>query len=115
LRKNRENSIQRQLELEMAKSGIAKNRAQAASLLTKSRDKNVEASIKASTPPEGAEAIDPRITEGEVTLLETEKAAKEAEIRRKEEAHDLAMRQKRHMMWRTRIKLPIRPLKRREH
>ena len=91
LREERSQGIAMQLAIEMQKSEIAKNKAQSMSLLSKAKERNVEAIKEAQTPPELSESSDPRLTEGELALQKTEQAAKLAGIRRLEEAHSLDM------------------------
>jgi len=94
IREAREQSAMNQLQIEMVKSDIQKNKAQALSLLTKAKDKNIDAQIKANTPIEQPEGSDPRLTEEEIALQHTERTGKEAEIRRQEEQHALDMQHK---------------------
>jgi hypothetical protein len=79
------------LEKEMLKSEIAKNRSQAMSNLTKAKQKNVEANKDASVPPEQTESEDPRLADEAVALSQTERIAKEAQIRRDEERHAMEL------------------------
>lgn len=90
-REERSQSVMNQLQIEMLKSEIAKNKAQSMSLLTKAKEHNVLAIKEAQTPPEVPEGADPRLTEEEIALQQTERAGKEADIRRQEEAHALRM------------------------
>jgi len=89
IREVREQSIQSQLQLEMAKSEIQKNKAQSMSLLTKAKEHNVLATKEAQTPIEQPEGANPELQAAEVGAKQTDIAAKEAEIRRKEEQHAL--------------------------
>lgn len=91
IREARDQSIQNQLALEYQKSEIQKNKAQSMSLLTKSKKANTESAVMAQTPIEQPEGSDPRLTEEEIALQQTERGGKEAEIRRKEKAHALEM------------------------
>jgi hypothetical protein len=91
MRQEREQSVMNQLQIEMIKSDIQKNKSQSMSLLTKARKVNVEATKDAQTPPELPQGTDPRVTDAEVALKGTEITSKEAEIRRHEEQHALDM------------------------
>ena len=86
-RNAREQSVQNQLMIEMAKAEVAYKKAQTMAQLTKAKKVNVEATKDAQTPPEIPAGDDPRITEGELALQQTDQMGKEAEIRRKEEKH----------------------------
>lgn len=87
LRKEEANSIMNQLQIEAIKAEISKDKAQAMVNLTKAKEKNVEATIKAQTPIEMPQGEDPRVTEEQVALAQTERMGKEAQIRREEESH----------------------------
>jgi hypothetical protein len=91
LREARDQSIQNQLALKMLQSEIKYKDAQTMAQLTKAKEHNVKAVKDAQTPPEGVEATDPRLTEEQVALAQTERTAKEAEIRRGEEKHQQDM------------------------
>jgi hypothetical protein len=91
LRQAQEQTLAMQLAVEMQKAEIAYKKSQTMAQLTKAKDKNVEANIKAQTPIEQPEGSDPRLQEAELQGKQTEIQAKEAEIRRKEEAHALKM------------------------
>ena len=90
-REERSQGVMNQLQIELTKSEIAKNKAQSMSLLTKAKEHNVLANKEAQTPPEGVEPTDPRLTEEELALAQTERGGKEADIRRQDEAHALKM------------------------
>jgi hypothetical protein len=87
LRQEEANSIMNQLQIEAIKAEISKDKAQAMVNLTKAKEKNVEATIKAQTPIELPQGEDPRVTEEQVALAQTERMGKEAQIRREEESH----------------------------
>lgn len=87
LRQEEANSIMNQLQIEAIKAEISKDKAQAMVNLTKAKEKNVEATIKAQTPIEMPQGEDPRVTEEQVALAQTERMGKEAQIRREEESH----------------------------
>jgi hypothetical protein len=91
IRQEEQNSIQMQLALEMQKAEIAYKKSQTLAQLTKAKDKNVEAQIKAQTPIEQPQGTDPRVTDEEVALAQTDRMGKEAEIRRGEERHMMEM------------------------
>ena len=93
-RQAREESVQNQLMIEMQKSEIAKNKAQSMSLLTKAKDKNIEALRKANEPLETVDSDDPRLVEAELATLETENEGKKREIDRQDEEHVLDLQQK---------------------
>jgi hypothetical protein len=94
IREARESSKQMQLAIQMQEAEIGYKKAQTTAQLTKAKKANVEAIKEAQTPPEETAQTDPRITEGEIALQNTDKVAKEAEIRRKEEAHALELQRK---------------------
>jgi len=94
LRKEREESLQMQLAIKMQEAEIGYKKAQTMAQLTKAKDKNVEANIKAQTPIEQPEGSDPRLTEEDIATKQTERQSKEAENRRKEEKHALELSQK---------------------
>jgi len=75
----------------MQKAEVGYKRAQTMAQLSKAKDKNVEAIIKAQTPIEGAGATDSRLIEEEIALQQTERAGKEAQIRHAEDQHALDM------------------------
>lgn len=87
----RNQSVMNQLQIEMVRSEIAKNKAQSMSLLTKAKDKNIDAQIKAQTPIETTPADDPRIAEADLQQKETDRMATESQIRRDEEKHQLSL------------------------
>jgi hypothetical protein len=101
LRQEREQSVQNQLAIKMAEAEIKYKESQTLAQLTKAKDKNVEANIKAQAPPEGQETTDPRLTEAEIATQQAETAKKNADIqaknadtRRQEEAHAVEMSHK---------------------
>jgi len=79
------------LAYRMQEAEIAYKKSQTMAQLTKAKDKNVEANIKAQTPIEQPEGSDPRLVDAELAKSETEIGAKQAEIRRQEEKHGLDM------------------------
>ena len=87
LREEEQNSMQMQLAVEMQKAEIGYKKAQTMAQLTKAKDKNVEANLKAQAPPESGEVVDPRLQEEEVALATTERMSKTAQSRREDEAH----------------------------
>lgn len=87
VREEEQNSIQMQLAIEMQKAEIGYKKSQTMAQLTKAKEKNVEANIKAQTPMEQPEQADPRLQDEEVALATTERQSKEYQIRREEEAH----------------------------
>jgi hypothetical protein len=91
IRQAQSESIQSQLAIEFQKSEISKNKAQSMSLLTKAKKVNVEATKDAQTPPEIPENASPEMQSAELQGVRTDNMGKEAEIRRKEEAHRLKM------------------------
>jgi hypothetical protein len=82
------------LAYRMQEAEIAYKKSQTMAQLTKAKDKNVEANIKAQTPIEEPTGEHPAIIQGEAAKLEAERKAKEEEIRRKNEEHELDMQQK---------------------
>ena len=84
IREERSQSVQNQLTLKMMESEVQKNKAQSMSLLTKAKKSNAEAEKEVQTPPEGE---NPEVVAEDVALLQTERAGKEAQIRRDEESH----------------------------
>lgn len=90
IRERQENSKQTQLMYAQAEADIAYKKAQTMGQLTKAKVHNVEAEKEAQTPPE-MPSNDPRLVEGELALQETDNLAKQAEIRRKEEAHAMKL------------------------
>ena len=91
IRRQQEESIQNKLQIEMAQAEIGYKKAQTMAQLTKAKEKNVIANKEAQTPIEQPAGDDPRLTEGELALQQTDKMGKEAEIRRQEESHALKM------------------------
>lgn len=91
VRDAREQSIQAQLQIEMLKSEISKNKAQSLSLLTKAKEHNVLATKEAQTPPETTPADDPRLAEADLQQKEIDRMASESQIRRDEERHQMEM------------------------
>lgn len=73
VREKQQNSQMNVLQIELMKSEIAKNKAQAMTNLTKAKEHNVQATKEAMTPPETVQNDDPR-------LQEMELAKKQAEI-----------------------------------
>jgi hypothetical protein len=73
IREKQQSSEMNQLQIELLKSEIAKNKAQAMTNLTKAKEHNVLATKEAMTPPETTAADDPR-------LVEADLAKKQAEI-----------------------------------
>jgi hypothetical protein len=80
-----------ELAYRMQEAEIAYKKSQTMAQLTKAKDKNVEANIKARTPIEEPTGEHPSIIQGEAAKLETERKAKEEEIRRKDEMHQIEM------------------------
>jgi hypothetical protein len=72
VRKAMENSEMAMLQKEAMKAAIAKDKAQAASNLTKAKEKNILANKEASTPPETEAAADPRLQDMELRKKEAE-------------------------------------------
>jgi hypothetical protein len=70
VRVKQQNSITQQLMLEMTKAEIAYKKAQTMAQLTKAKDHNVEANIKASTPPAPGE--DGRVADAELMKKQAE-------------------------------------------
>jgi hypothetical protein len=93
IRQERQDSVEMQLAIEMQKAEIAYKKSQTMAQLTKAKEKNVLANKEAQMPPEIPAGTDPRLTEEEIALQQTERAGKEADIRRKEEAHQQKLRQ----------------------
>jgi hypothetical protein len=87
IREQQENSKQTQLAYAMAEAEIKYKNAQTMAQLTKSKKFNVEANKNAQEPLETTPIDDPRLADEEVALSQTERMAKEAEIRRNEERH----------------------------
>lgn len=94
IRDERAQGIMNQLQIEMVKSDIAKNKAQAMSLLTKAKEHNVLATKEAQTPPETTPETDPRMMDAELQGAQMDNISKEEQMRRDEEAHQLVMRHK---------------------
>jgi hypothetical protein len=82
------------LAYRMQEAEIAYKKSQTMAQLTKAKEHNVKAVKEAQTPPETAPSEDPRLADTEVAKAETELGAKQAEIRRQEEAHALDMQDK---------------------
>jgi hypothetical protein len=91
VREAMENSKERQLMYAQAEADIRYKNSQTLQQLTRAKVHNVQAARDANTPIETTSTDDPRIADGEVILQQTDVAAKEAEIRRKEEQHSLDM------------------------
>lgn len=72
IREEQQNSVVNQLQIELMRSEIAKNKAQAMTNLTKAKEKNVEANRLAQAPPEGPEQTDPRLQEMELAKAQAE-------------------------------------------
>ena len=89
IRQAREQSTQMRLAIEMQEAEIGHKRAQTMAQLTKAKAKNVEAIKESQTPPEMPPETDSRLTEGEITLQQTDQMGREAQIRRDEEQHAL--------------------------
>ena len=101
IREEQQNSIMNQLQIEMMKSEIAKNKAQAMGNLTKAKQHNVEAEKNAMTPPEQP-ANDPRMMDAELqsaqvdtenanTAAQLDQSSKMEEMRRSEERHQMEL------------------------
>lgn len=100
IREEEQNSIQMQLAIEMQKAEIGYKKSQTMAQLTKAKEKNVEANVKAQAPPEQQEQIDPRLQDEQVALATTERMSKAAQMRREDEAHqqELAHKEDEHAM-----------------
>lgn len=72
IRQEQQNSIMNQLQIEMMKSEIAKNKAQAMTNLTKAKEKNIMANKAAQTPPETENSVDPRMQDMELAKKQSE-------------------------------------------
>ena len=94
IRQEQRQSEEVALAIEMQKAEIAYKKAQTMAQLTKAKDKNIEAQIKAATPIEEPQGTDPRLNDEALALAMTDRAAKEQEMRRAEEAHALEMSHK---------------------
>lgn len=70
IRTKQQNSLTQQLMIEMTKAEIAYKKAQTMAQLTKAKDHNIEANIKASTPPAPGE--DGRIADAELMKKQAE-------------------------------------------
>jgi hypothetical protein len=93
IRQQQENSKATQLMYAQAEADIAYKKAQTMGQLTKAKVHNVEAEKEAQTPIEQPAGDDPRLTEGELAMQQTEHVGKAAEIRRAEEKHAQQMAQ----------------------
>ncbi|HPE06231.1 MAG TPA: hypothetical protein PLW50_00765 [Smithellaceae bacterium] len=91
IREEEQNSIQMQLAIEMQKAEIGYKKSQTMAQLTKAKEKNVEANVKAQAPPEQQEQVDPRLQDEQVALATTERMSKAAQMRREDEAHQQEM------------------------
>ena len=80
-----------QLAIEMQKAEIGYKKSQTMAQLTKAKEKNVEANVKAQAPPEQQEQVDPRLQDEQVALATTERMSKAAQMRREDEAHQQEM------------------------
>ena len=94
IREQESNSIMNQLQIEAIKAEISKDKAQAMVNLTKAKEKNVEAAVKAQTPIEQQTGADPRMLDEQLAIAQTDRMGKEAQIRREEESHALDMSHK---------------------
>lgn len=94
----REQSAQSQLMLDQLQAEIGYKKAQTMAQLSKAKKVNVESVIAAQTPPELSQGENPALTEEQLALQQTEREGKEADIRRREEAHilDLQHKQEKH-------------------
>jgi hypothetical protein len=91
IREEEQNSIQMQLAIEMQKAEIGYKKSQTMAQLTKAKEKNVEANVKAQAPLEQQEQVDPRLQDEQVALATTERMSKAAQMRREDEAHQQEM------------------------
>jgi hypothetical protein len=94
-----EQSTQNQLALEMAQAEIKYKNAQTMAQLTKAKEHNVKATKDAATPPETPPGQNPELQTAEVESAnadiaskQTDITAKNEEIRRQEEQHQLNLR-----------------------
>lgn len=83
-----------ELAYRMQEAEIAYKKSQTMAQLTKAKDKNVDANIKANTPIEEPTGDHPAIIQGEAANLEAERIAKAEDIRRQNEAHMQSLRHK---------------------
>jgi hypothetical protein len=99
IREEQQNSIMNQLQIELTKSEIAKNKAQAMGNLTKAKQHNVEAEKEAMTPPEQA-ANDPRLMDAELQAaqMDTENANNAAKLDAASKMEDMRRQEERHQM-----------------
>lgn len=93
-RADREQSMQNQLMLAQLQAEVGYKKAQTMAQLSKAKKINIDGIVAAQTPPEVPQGGDPRLTEEQIALQQTERGGKEAEIRRSEEAHALDLKQK---------------------
>jgi hypothetical protein len=89
-----EQSAQNQLALAQLQAEVGYKKAQTMAQLSKAKKVNIDGIVASQTPPEVPQEADPRITEEQVALQQTERGGKEAEIRRQEEAHALDLKHK---------------------
>ncbi len=87
VREDQQNSINNQLMLELTKAEIAYKKAQTLGQLTKAKEKNVEATIAATTPP--AASDDPRLAEAELSKKQAEIDQTNEKTRLMNEKHNL--------------------------
>jgi hypothetical protein len=111
IREAQQNSEMNQLQIEMMKSEIAKNKAQAMTNITKAKEKNILANKEAQTPPETQNSIDPRMQDAELeakqaeiddkrtqtALKQEEAAAKREKMAREMEENQMQSRMKLNM------------------
>lgn len=90
-REARDNSRAQQLAYAELEAEIEYKKAQTMAQLTKAKKANTEAAIAAATPPEGAAAEDPRLTEAELAKADMERTAMAGKMRREEEKHAIQM------------------------
>lgn len=72
IREKQQSSEMNVLQIELMKSEIAKNKAQAMTNLTKAKEHNVQATKEAMTPPETNPAADPRLADAELEKKQAE-------------------------------------------
>lgn len=87
-------SEQNQLMLAQLQAEVGYKKAQTMAQLSKAKKVNIDGIVAAQTPPEIPQGGDPRLTEEQIALQQTERGGKEAEIRRQEEAHALELKHK---------------------
>jgi hypothetical protein len=94
VRDERTQSQEMQLAIQMQQAEIGYKKAQTMAQLTKAKEHNVQAVKMAQEPPENTPEDDPRLTEADLALKESERIEEETETMRKNETHTADERRK---------------------